>query len=131
MATTKATTTAKAAEKKVEAKAVETKTTATKATATTATAAKAPAKKAETKTAAKAPAKKAPAKKAAAKKESNLYVEFAGKQVDVETVKANAIADYKTKSGKKTAPASVKIYVKPEDGKAYYVIDDVFGDVAL
>ena len=90
------------------------------------------AKTTATKTAAKktTAAKKPAAKKTAAKKENNVFVEFVGNQTNVEDIKKNAIADYKAKSGKKTT-TSVNIYVKPEDGKAYYVIDDVHGDVAL
>ena len=39
-------------------------------------------------------------------------------------------ADFKAKNKKRTIN-SVSIYVKPEDMKAYYVIDGIIGDVAL
>ena len=39
-------------------------------------------------------------------------------------------ADYTAKNGKKDMK-SVSIYIKPEDMKAYYVIDGIIGDVAL
>ncbi len=88
----------------------------------------APAKK----TAAKKPAaKKTAAKKTAAKKKTNnVYVEFAGNKFNVEKIQKAVKADYTKKSGKKTM-TTVNIYVKPEDGKAYYVIDRKKGDVAL
>ena len=92
------------------------------------TAAKKPAAK---KTTAKKPAAKKPAaKKTAAKKTNNVYVEFAGNKFNVEKIEKAVKADYTKKSGKKTM-TSVNIYVKPEDGKAYYVIDRKKGDVAL
>ena len=143
MATTKKTET-KTTAKKATAKAVEAKATAEKK-AETKTTAKATAKKAETKTATKATtAKKAETKttakatakkttttkKATAKKENNLYVQFAGMEFDAKNIEEAVKADYKAKNGKKTIN-SVSIYVKPEDMKAYYVIDGIIGDVAL
>jgi hypothetical protein len=97
-------------------------------------AAKAEPKKAETKAAPKKaetkPAAKKAAKKPAAKKENNVYVQFAGKEFDTAAIEKAVKADYAAKNGKKTA-TSVSIYIKPEDGKAYYVIDGIIGDVAL
>ena len=108
--------------------------TAKKTTAKKTAAKKKPAAK---KTAAKKPAaKKTAAKKTAAKKTTtkkktnNVYVEFAGNKFNVEKIQKAVKADYTKKSGKKTM-TSVNIYVKPEDGKAYYVIDRKKGDVAL
>lgn len=105
------------------AKKTTAKKTAAKKPAAKKTAAKKPAAK---KTAAKKPA----AKKTAAKKTNNVYVEFAGNKFNVEKIQKAVKADYTKKSGKKTM-TSVNIYVKPEDGKAYYVIDRKKGDVAL
>lgn len=116
----------KAEPKKVE-KAVEVKTVAKKED-------KAPAK-AATKTAEKKPAakkattaKKAPAK--AAKVENNIYVQFSGMEFDTAAIEKAVKADYTAKNGKKDMK-SVSIYIKPEDMKAYYVIDGIIGDVAL
>ena len=111
------------------AKKTTAKKTAAKKPAAKKTAAKKPAAK---KTAAKKPAaKKTAAKKTAAKKKTNnVYVEFAGNKFNVEKIEKAVKADYTKKSGKKTM-TSVNIYVKPEDGKAYYVIDRKKGDVAL
>lgn len=105
---------AKVAEKKVEAKATEKKAKAEIAK-----------KKAETKPA----AKKTTAKKAT-KKENNVYVQFQGMEFDTAAIEAAVKADYTAKNGKKTM-SSVSIYIKPEDMKAYYVIDGIIGDVAL
>ena len=43
---------------------------------------------------------------------------------------AGMAAGIKYKNGKKDMK-SVSIYIKPEDMKAYYVIDGIIGDVAL
>lgn len=106
------------------AKKTTAKKTAAKKPAAKKTAAKKPATK---KTAAKKPAAK---KTAAKKKTNNVYVEFAGNKFNVEKIEKAVKADYTKKSGKKTM-TTVNIYVKPEDGKAYYVIDRKKGDVAL
>lgn len=103
----------KAAEKETKAAAKETK-TATKTTATKAAAEK------------KAPAKKAPAKKAAPKKiapkkpvetKIDFFVEFGGVQVSIDEVVANV----KTTLG--TDAKEIKVYLKPEESKAYFVAD--------
>ena len=114
---------AKVAEKKVEVKPVEKK-VEVKATEKKAEAEIAK-KKAETKPA----AKKTTAKKAT-KKETTVYVQFQGMEFDTVAIEAAVKADYTAKNGKKTM-SSVSIYIKPEDMKAYYVIDGIIGDVAL
>ena len=108
------------AEKKTTAKA----TTEKKVVATEA-------KKATTteKKATKTTAKKTAAKKTT-KKESNLYVQFQGMEFDAKQIEEAVKADFKAKNKKRTIN-SVSIYVKPEDMKAYYVIDGIIGDVAL
>ena len=109
---------AKATEKKVEVKPAA-KVAEKKAEAEVAK------KKAETKPA----AKKTTAKKAT-KKENNVYVQFQRMEFDTAAIEAAVKADYTAKNGKKTM-SSVSIYIKPEDMKAYYVIDGIIGDVAL
>ena len=94
--------------KKTTAKATETKTTAAKTTA---------AKKTTTKTAA------AKTKKAAAVKES-ISIQFAGK--DYTTEQLVKIAKDVWEFDLKKDPADfkeVQLYVKPEEAKAYYVIN--------
>ena len=135
MATTK--TTAKTAEKKVET-AVKAEVKPAEKKVETKPAAKTVEKKAETKPAAKTTAKKAetkttakkPATKKAVKKENNVFVQFQGMEFDTAAIEAAVKADYTAKNGKKTM-SSVSIYIKPEDMKAYYVIDGIIGDVAL
>ena len=86
----------------------------------------APAKKAEpakaaTKTAAKAPA----AKKTAAKDAPKAIVQLWGQEFDVADVIAKAEKAYSKKKNVK------EVYIKPEEGKAYYVADDDSGSVDL
>ena len=98
----------KAAAKTTAAKTTETKTTAAKTTA---------AKKTTTKTAA------AKTKKAAAVKE-NISIQFAGK--DYTTEQLVKIAKDVWEFDLKKDPADfkeVQLYVKPEEAKAYYVIN--------
>lgn len=137
MATTKTATKA-AAEKKVETKTTATATTkkvepkkaetVKETKATKSTEAKTTAKVTETKAATKTT--KTAAKKPTAKKEKNVYVQFAGLEFDAATIEKAVKADYTAKNGKKTM-TSVNIYIKPEDMKAYYVIDGIIGDIAL
>lgn len=105
-----------AAAKKTEAKPVAKKATAK------ATTAKKPTAKTTT--------KKTATKKTATKKENNMFVQFAGMEFDTATIEKAVKADYTAKNGKKTM-TSVSIYIKPEDMKAYYVIDGIIGDIAL
>lgn len=106
--------------KKTETVAKETKAPkAEKAVKETKTTKAAPAKK-ETKTAEKKPAaKKTATAKAPAVK---LFVEYQGVQVSQEDIVAAVMAA----AGK---AKSVEIYVKPEDGAAYYVADGESGKV--
>lgn len=99
------------------------------APAAKAPAAKAPAKKAPAKKAtAKKPApKKAAAKKAApAKAVEEILVQFGGAEWNVVDIKAKVLAAAGVKSAK-----DVKVYVKPEEHKAYYVIGKKGGSVDL
>lgn len=129
-------------EKKEAAKAIETKKDTTKKLETKAavlvdapeTEEKAPAKKA-----AKAPAKaekKAPAKKAAAKKaelKTEMFLQFAGKEyTDKEIFDKIKYVWSKVLKNKVGDMKEVKIYLKPEESAAYYVINgDTTGKVEL
>ena len=117
-----------AAAKKATAEVKETK----KATAKKATATKAVAEKAvEVKETKKAPAKKATTAKAAKKEE--VTVEFAGKAYTTEQLVQIAKDVWKYDLGRKaTEFKTVKIYVKPEENQAYYVVnDEVTGSFSL
>lgn len=78
-------------------------------------------------TAAKKTVKKAAEKKAAAG--DNVVLQYAGKDVEMKAVLEACKADYKAQT-KKTAK-NVSVYVKPEDGAAYYVVGDFSGKVDL
>ena len=51
-------------------------------------------------------------------------------EFDTAAIEKAVKADYTAKNGKKDMK-SVSIYIKPEDMKAYYVIDGIIGDVSL
>ena len=77
-----------------------------------------------------APAKKAPAKKAPVKKEikTAVYVQYAGKEAEVEKLvaaakKAYVAAGHKETDKKESDITEIQIYVKPEENTAYYVIN--------
>ena len=115
--------------KKTEDAAVEVKATAAApAEEKKAAEKKAPAKKAAAK---KPAAKKAPAKKAAAPKaaaeERKVVIQYNGGEIAGTDLVDKAKAD----AGIKTAK-SVVVYVRPENNKVYYVIDDnTFGNFDL
>lgn len=60
-----------------------------------------------------------------------LYVQYQGGEVDMAAVAETAKAEFKA-ANKRGRIASLKIYLKPEEHTAYYVINDDFqGQVAL
>ena len=100
------------------------------------------------KTAAAAPAVEAPAAEAKETKETKtrksakasarrgrpplapeLYVEFSGKQYNVTDIIDRAKADYRATH--KVGVQSCKVYIKPEEAAAYYVINKVSGKLEL
>ncbi len=111
----------KTAAKKEAAEAAPKKTAAKKEAAPKKTAAKkAAAPKAE-----KAPA----ARKTAAKKasEANVYIQFAGNQVAAKDIlEAAKLAFAEANEGVEIK--TIELYVKPEEGAAYYVVNGVGGD---
>ncbi len=84
----------------------------------------------------KAPAKKKPAAKTskpaakpAAKKEF-VFVQFDGREHDIDTITELAKIDFKANN--KGAIRKIEIYIKPEDGAAYYVVNGkVSGKIVL
>ena len=93
-----------------------------KKTAAAAPAVEAPA--AEAKESAKAPARRGRPPLA-----PELYVEFSGKQYNVTDIIDRAKADYRATH--KVGVQSCKVYVKPEEDAAYYVINKVSGKLEL
>ena len=75
---------------------------------------------AETKAVAEKVAKKATTRKTAPK--ATVTVEAAGRQFDITAIADKAVAAYKAMN-EKAAVKTVDVYVKPEEGVAYYVIN--------
>ena len=110
---------AKTTAKAEEAKAAKTTAKAAEAK-TTETAKKAPAKKT---TARKTPAKRTTTKKAAVVTEE-VYLQYAGKEFSSADLTAKVKEIWK-EMGKKAADLKdIKVYVKPEENAAYYVINN-------
>jgi hypothetical protein len=100
-----------------------------KAPAKKAAAKKTAAKKPAAKTAEKKPAAKTAEKKTAAKKTAvseNVFLQYLGSEI----TSADLIAKAKKASGVKS-PKTVNVYVKPEENKVYYVVDNNAGSFDL
>ena len=62
---------------------------------------------------------------------NEIFIQFSGFEFSHEELLEKVKADYTAQTGKKTI-TSTKLYVKPEDMKVYYVVNDKFmGDVYL
>ena len=72
----------------------------------------------------KAPAKKeeAPAEKAVKKDTAKLFIEFGGNKFAADEIVEKCKAAYKADNSRKQV-RSIEVYVKPEDNKAYYVVN--------
>lgn len=121
MATTNTKTTVKTAE--AEVKKTATKTTPVK------TESKPAAKAVETKTkAAKKTTVAKTTRKPAAKKgtevKADVFVQFGGKEFSEEALMSKVVAAWEAEGKKASAIKRAKLYIKPEDGKAYYVINE-------
>ena len=103
------------AEKKADTKPAEEKTAAVKT--------EEPVKKPAAK---KTTARKAPAKKVVAKKEvsADVYVQFMGRELLTKEIVANVKKAWAGMTGKKEEDIKeLQVYVKPEENKAYYVVN--------
>ncbi len=78
--------------------------------------------KAEAKPAVKTPTKKTAAKKAVETK-TELYVEFGGQQVFTDKVAEDVKKTYAAQGGTDEIK-TLKIYLKPEESAAYFVVND-------
>ena len=127
-ATAKKTTTKKAAAKKTTTK--KAASTAKKATATKTAAKKTTTKKA---TAKKTTAKKTTTRKAATKPNVMIEIQYSYKHISNEELVQKSLDNYQYDL--KGDPKKVKklsIYVKPQEDKAYYVVDDkISGDIDI
>ena len=107
----------------------EKKKTAAAAPAVEAPAAEAKESTAETKESKTRKSAKAPARRGRPPLAPELYVEFSGKQYNVTDIIDRAKADYRATH--KVGVQSCKIYVKPEEEAAYYVVNKVGGKLPL
>lgn len=79
-------------------------------------------------TAKKAAPKKPAAKKAAPKKAAETFViQAAGNEWDTAAVKEQVIAAYVAAGHTRSSISSLTVYIKPEEHKAYYVINEKAG----
>ncbi len=81
----------------------------------------------EKKAAKKPAAKKASTAKTETKKvekKDEVFVQFAGEEFAVEEVMDKAKAAYVAEGHRAAAIKTVRLYIKPEERKAYYVIND-------
>lgn len=90
-----------------------------------------PAKAETKKEAKKAPAKKTTAKKASAKKAAKpvetvqeVYFEYGEQQILAEDLVGKIKETYKSEGHRISAIKSLRVYIKPEERRAYYVIND-------
>lgn len=58
-----------------------------------------------------------------AKKEEVIF-QFYGKDYDTEDIVKKAQESFAAEGDKKTAIKDMSVYIKPEDGKAYYVVNN-------
>lgn len=92
-------------------------------------------KPAEKKTVAKKAAEKPAEKKTAAARRGRppltpeVYVEQGGNQYNVSDIVERVKADYR--AGHKVGVQSCKIYIKPEEGTAYYIVNKEQGKLEL
>lgn len=61
-----------------------------------------------------------------------IYLQYAGKEVGLDEVESSVKDNYNLTKKGKDKPKDIKIYLKPEDNKVYYVINnDYAGEVDL
>lgn len=64
--------------------------------------------------------------------EKTIYLQFDGKEVSIDAVEEAIKENYESVKKGEDPANDIKIYLKPEDRRAYYVINnDYAGDVAL
>ena len=77
--------------------------------------------------------KKAAAKRTASSKQDvQVYLQFCGNEVSVSDIQNAVVTDYDSVKNGEDAPKTINVYLKPEENKAYYVInDDYAGSITL
>lgn len=59
-----------------------------------------------------------------AEKQEEVYLQFAGEEIDVEEVMEKARTAYVSEGHRASSIKSLRLYIKPEEHKAYYVINE-------
>lgn len=75
-------------------------------------------------TASETAAVKSPAKSATAKKVEELYLQAGGQEWNISDCKERAAADYTAQGHTSASIKKLAVYLKPDEGKAYYVVND-------
>ena len=80
--------------------------------------------------------KKSPAKKSAPKEKAerveNIFLQAGGREWNIAQLRDQAVAAYAAEGHRVSGIKRLELYVKPEDGKAYFVINEKFeGSVNL
>lgn len=88
------------------------------------TAVKTPAKKATKAAAKKTTTRKTTTRKATVDVKAELFVQFNGMEYSEKEIMKKVTAVWEAEGKKVSAIKRTKLYVKPEDGKAYYVINE-------
>lgn len=101
-----------------------TKKTAAKKTAEKTPAKRTTAKKTTTKAAAKKTTRRTATKKTTMEVKADVFVQFRGMEYSEKQIMEKVVAAWEAEGKKATAIKRAKLYVKPEDGKAYYVINE-------
>ena len=68
-------------------------------------------------------ATKAPAVRGKKVPKVSFVIQYGDKSASYESIVDNAMKAWKADAGKKSELKSIEIYAKPEDGKAYYVVN--------
>lgn len=55
---------------------------------------------------------------------ADVFVQFGGKEFSEEAIMSKVVAAWEAEGKKASAIKKAKLYIKPEDGKAYYVINE-------
>ena len=78
--------------------------------------------------------KKAPAKKSEAKAEKveEIYLQFHGQEIFTKEILERAKQAYVSEGHRESSIKSIRLYIKPEENMAYYVINEkIAGGVTL
>lgn len=63
-------------------------------------------------------------KKAAAKRVEEIYLQAGGQEWNISDCRERAAADYAAQGHTEAGIKKLAVYLKPDEGKAYYVVND-------